>query len=345
MKDIIVGISGINAVDNPGPGVGIARALKEDQELSVRIVGLAYDAMEPGIYMDWLMDKAYILPYPSGGHDGFIRRLGHIKESYGLDFIIPCLDVELPIYTRHAGDLLAMGIRTFLPSPEQIRLRGKDRLRDVAPKIGIHCPVFRKVSSCDELCDAITEIGLPVMVKGAFYGAYRAATLQEAVGYCNRISAEWGYPVIVQQVVSGEEMNVCGVGDGEGGSLGLVGIKKMGVTSQGKIWTGVTIRNEAMLAAASAFIREYKWRGPFELECIVNGDDIYLIEINPRFPAWSYFATGVGVNLPANMIRKAFSLPVPAISDYESGKLFIRYTYEIVCDMAPFQTMITQGER
>lgn len=345
MNEIIVGISGINAVDNPGPGVGIARSLKEDPDLSVKIVGLAYDAMEPGIYMDWLIDRAYILPYPSGGCDGFIQRIDFIKKSYGLDFILPCLDLELPVYTRHADRFHAMGIRTFLPSPEQFKLRGKDRLSKVAPKIGIHYPDSRTVASFDELSAAIGDIGLPVMVKGAYYCAFRAATAQEAVGYYNRIVAEWGYPVIVQQVITGEEMNVCGVGDGEGGSLGMVGIKKMGITAQGKIWTGVTIRNERMLAAASAFIREYNWRGPFELECIVNEDKVYLIEINPRFPAWSYFATGVGINLPANMLKKVFSLPVPEISGYASGKLFIRYTYEVICDMAPFQAMITKGER
>ncbi|MGK5091422.1 hypothetical protein WDW89_05305 [Deltaproteobacteria bacterium TL4] len=57
MDEIIVGVSGINAVDNPGPGVGVARSLKEDPELNIKIVGLGYDAMEPGYYMDWLMDK------------------------------------------------------------------------------------------------------------------------------------------------------------------------------------------------------------------------------------------------------------------------------------------------
>ena len=64
MKELIVGISGINAMDNPGPGVGVARSLKADQELAVKIVGLAYDALEPGNYLDWLFDKVFILPYP-----------------------------------------------------------------------------------------------------------------------------------------------------------------------------------------------------------------------------------------------------------------------------------------
>ena len=60
MTDICVGVSGMNAADNPGPGVGVARSLKEDSGLSIKIVGLAYDAMEPGIYIDWLIDKSII---------------------------------------------------------------------------------------------------------------------------------------------------------------------------------------------------------------------------------------------------------------------------------------------
>ena len=27
MKDLAIGVSGINAVDNPGPGIGVARSL------------------------------------------------------------------------------------------------------------------------------------------------------------------------------------------------------------------------------------------------------------------------------------------------------------------------------
>ena len=135
-----------------------------------------------------------------------------------------------------------------------------------------------------------------------------------------------------------------GLGDGEGGSLGLVGIKKISVTALGKIWTGVTIKHQAMLEAAERFIREYRWRGPFELECMARNGDIFLIEVNPRFPAWAYFATGVGVNLPARMVHRALGRDVPPAPDYAAGKLFVRYTYELVTDMDKFQKAITRGE-
>ena len=79
---------------------------------------------------------------------------------------------------------------------------------------------------------------------------------------------------------------------------------------------------------------------------MVDGDTVHLVEINPRFPAWSYLATGVGVNLPARLVRRAQGLPEPEAEgpDYEAGKLFVRYTYELVTEMDRFQKMITTGE-
>ena len=344
--EIKIGISGINAVDNPGPGIGVAKSLKEAKDFKAKILGFAYDAMEPGIYMDWIVDKSFIFPYPSGGHDAFIQRLLYVKHTYGLDFVMPVLDAELPVYIKYSEELERNGIKTFLPSLEQLKLRGKDRLKEIAENIGIDTPASEVVTSYDELYKAIEKIGLPVMVKGAFYKAYRAYTTQEAVSYYNKIVAEWGYPVILQQVVTGDEMNVVAAGDGEGNSLGMVGIKKMWITELGKIWTGITVKNEKMLLAARKFIEIYKWRGAFELECIVNNETgkVYLIEINPRFPAWSYFATGVGVNIAANIVRKAFGLTVVDYPDYEAGKLYIRYTDDLVTDLERFQKIVTRGE-
>ena len=338
-----VAVSGINAVDNPGPGIGIAKGLKES-DLEVSVYGLAYDAMEPGIYMDWLIDKSFVMPYPSEGEELFLQRLLYIKERYGLDAVIPALDAELPLFIKGAELLNSYGIATFLPTQEQFKLRGKDRLPEVAEKIGVKVPKTVVVTSYEELLKALEEVGYPAMIKGIFYKAYKAYNVGEATNYFNAIAAEWGYPIIVQQVVSGEEMNVVGVGDGEGGHFGLVGIKKLWITSLGKIWTGVTVKNEALLEAAQRFVEAFKWRGAFEFECIVNGSTVYLIEVNPRFPAWVYFATGVGVNLPARLLKAALGLEVERDWNYEAGKLYVRFTDDLVTDMSKFQKVVTSGE-
>jgi carbamoyl-phosphate synthase large subunit len=343
-RPIFVGVSGINAVDNPGPGIGVARSLKEDPELDVRIIGLAYDALEPGIYLDWVVDKSYLMPYLSDGGEAHFERLLQIQEKYGLNHVIPNLDAELPFYIKYADRLAARGIGTFLPNDAQFRLRGKDKLGTLAEKLELQLPRTEVVTSHATLVEAINKIGLPVMVKGCYYQAYRAATAQEASTCYNKLIAAWGYPIIVQEIVAGDELNVVGLGDGEGNSLGLVGIKKTWITSLGKMWTGVTVQNRAMFEAAERFVRLCQWRGPFELECIIAGDDVYLIEINPRFPAWSYVATGVGLNLPAQLLRRSLGLPTTPPGTYPAGKLFVRYSYDMVTDMAPFNSMVARGE-
>jgi carbamoyl-phosphate synthase large subunit len=143
--------------------------------------------------------------------------------------------------------------------------------------------------------------------------------------------------------VGGVEINVVGMGDGHGGLVGAVGVKKAWVTELGKMWTGITVRHPATLAAAEAFVRMSGWRGPFELECMTRGDEVDLIEINPRFPAWVYLATGVGVNLPAALVRGLAGLPVKAAEEYATGRLFVRYSYDLVTDMSRLQQMVTQG--
>ncbi len=344
-QTVNIGITGINAIDNPAPGTGVARSLREDTQLPTKLVGLAYDAMEPGLYMDWLFDRCFIMPYPSGDPETLIERLAQIQDQIGLDCVIPNFDVELPLYIHCAGELAAMGIRSYLPTKAQFALRNKAKLAAIAPEFGSKTPATITVNSITELHTAITELNFPLMIKGSYYKAYRVTTVEQAVQRFYQLTAEWGYPIIVQEVINGTELNLVGVGDGKGGHWGMVAIKKMTVTEMGKIWSGVTIHHEGLRLAAEAFLRHTQWKGAFELECMVDRDGtIYLIEINPRFPAWTYFATGVGINLPARLVRAALGLPIPVNQEYAAGKLLMRYTYEIVTDAAPLQALVTMGE-
>ena len=346
MKSPIIGVTGINAIDNPGPGTGVARSLREDTSFPMQIVGLAYDALEPGLYMDWLFDRRYIMPYPSADPEVIIDRLLQIKKQFGLDCIIPNFDVELPLYIRCSQTLQNLGIHTYLPTKAQFAFRNKANLVEAAKNWGVSTPQTITVTSLSELQEAISDIGFPLMIKGPYYKAYRVSSREEAIQRFHQLAAEWGYPIILQEIVSGVELNLVGVGNGEGNHFGMVAIKKMSVTDLGKIWSGVTIHHPGLMKAAEAFLQHTRWKGAFELECIAADDGtIYLIEINPRFPAWTYFATGVGINLPSRLVQAALGLDLPDLEAYSPGKLFMRYTYEIVTDATPLQALVTLGER
>jgi carbamoyl-phosphate synthase large subunit len=76
---------------------------------------------------------------------------------------------------------------------------------------------------------------------------------------------------------------------------------------------------------------------------VVN-DDVFLIEINPRFPAWVYFATGVGINLPQQLINIANNQDVKTQLQYEVGKMYVRFTDEVIVDFSEFATLMSKKE-
>jgi carbamoyl-phosphate synthase large subunit len=342
---INVAVSGINTIDNPGPGAGICRALKESG-MDVRTIGLAYDALEPGIYLDHIIDKSYIMPYPSGSRESFIDRIKDINSREGIDVIISALDAELPIYMDIEPVLKDMGIKMLIPTKEMFRLRDKLRLKELAEKIGVKAPEYLSCTSLTDLHEAAKKLGFPLMVKGPFYEAYKANSIGEAEGYFTKIALAWGYPIIAQKFIQGDEYDVIGCGDGNGNDMGVFAIRKMTITKLGKVWNAVSVRNEKLISATKKVVKGLSWRGGFEFEVLLEDktQDIYVLEINPRFPAWVYFPAGCGINLPARMVQLLTGQQYDTHSDYKSGKLMIRYTNELVKDISDFEQVSTFGE-
>jgi carbamoyl-phosphate synthase large subunit len=45
--NVTVAVTGMNATDNPAPGVAVARSLRHEPQFQGRVVGLGYDALDP----------------------------------------------------------------------------------------------------------------------------------------------------------------------------------------------------------------------------------------------------------------------------------------------------------
>jgi len=336
-----VAVSGLNNTDNPAPGIPVIKSIQEKNE----IVGFSYDPNEPGNYMG-LTDKTYLMPYPSLGFEELQARLEYIQKNEGLDGIIPNLDAELPLYIKYQEKIEAMGIKLCLPSLENFELRNKNKLDPLAKELGMTYPKTYEISSEKELYEILEEKDgkFPLMIKGNYYKAYMAHNMESAIENFYKISNEWGFPVLVQEVVTGEELNLVGVGDGDGNLAGAVAIKKLTTTDIGKIWTGVTIQNEKLMQIAKDFVAHTKWRGPFELECIVSMNNVFMIEINPRFPAWVYFATEIGVNLPQMVVDIMQGKEIVPQLTYPQNKMYVRYTGEFVTDFTDFMKLLATKE-
>lgn len=151
--------------------------------------------------------------------------------------------------------------------------------------------------------------------------------------------------MLVQQYVHGSEVNVCGIGDGTGRTLGAVPMRKLYITDKGKAWAGVSLDDDELIKVTRRLVKATQWKGPFELEFMKTTDDEYfLIEINPRFPAWCYLTVGCGQNQVESLVNLTMGKDVKPFDTYEAGKMFIRYSYDMIVNMKEFEQISTIGE-
>jgi carbamoyl-phosphate synthase large subunit len=343
---ITVAITGMNALpENPGPGLAVARCLREALGEGVRIIGLGYDALDPGMYLDTYTDVAYLLSYPLHGSEALLERLQEIQRIEQIDVLIPCLDAELPLMVALAEQITAMGIRTFLPDATQLQRRTKDRLPELCKTAAVGCPEIQPLNSAAFFYSGEAEgWSYPLVVKGPFYDAKICRNAAEATAAFYAIAAEWGYPVLAQRFIAGEEYNLAALGDGKGAMLGEVMMKKRALTAKGKAWAGIAINDAALGDFARRLVAELKWKGPLEVEVMRDEHGQYqLIEINPRFPAWIYLSQGVGRNLPALLLDLALGRTPEALPASRPGTMFIRYAQETIVELSEFETMMING--
>jgi carbamoyl-phosphate synthase large subunit len=117
------------------------------------------------------------------------------------------------------------------------------------------------------------------------------------------------------------------------------------ITDKGKAWAGITLDDDVLIQLAQQFIKATLWRGGFELEIMRHSSgDLYIMEINPRFPAWIYLTAGAGQNQPASLVKMAMGENVKAFTEYDAGKLFIRYAWDMIVDVSRFQQFTALGE-
>jgi carbamoyl-phosphate synthase large subunit len=340
----IVAVTGLNRGENPQPGYAVVRSLRRVHP-EMTIIGLVYDAMESGIFADDGPDWSYTVPYPTAGTQALLERLDFIRTRHPIDILIPNLDAEIEPLIRLEAPLAERGIKTFLPTLDSFRARSKSNLRKLCQSCDCETPGCEQAFDFAETEAAAEEIGYPVMLKGQFYDAHRAGDEAELSKAFREITRVWGVPVLIQECIAGGEINVMGLGDGDGNVASLCCVRKMIVSSKGKGLAAVTLREPRLEEITRRIVMHLKWRGPFELELMhdESSDVFHIIEMNPRFPAWVDFPSALGLNYPSQIVSLLTEGTMGPTVEIPPGRFFLRHQTELIGSMDELAALMTEG--
>lgn len=343
-RPFTVAVTGLEGRDNPYPGVAIARALRAARGRSLRIVGLAYDPLLTGAFRRDLFDHVVLTALPADPPATQLRRLFEIHDDLGLDAVIPALDSELPLFARHADALRARGILSLLPPLAAVQARMKPRLQDLCARSGTACPRTAIVTDPHTLL-ADPSWPFPYFLKGSLADARPVRDAGEMLAVFGRLARRWGYPILAQEPVNGDEYDVCAVARPGGEPAAMAAMRKIGLSRAGKAIAAVFVDDPGAFDVAAALMRHLRWAGPLEVELVRDHSSgrFHLIEINARFPAWVAATAGPGPNLPDVLLRLLRNEELPATTTTPAGAAFVRISRTTLSDISLAGDLLATG--
>ncbi len=168
-----------------------------------------------------------------------------------------------------------------------------------------------------------------VWLKGPYYEAVKTRTWAEFQEKRHQLSKAWATNnLFLQAHVSGYEESIS-FSAYNGELLDCIRMRKRDLTELSKTWAGDVSEVEGeMLESLREMVRRINWTGGAELEMVRDADDhLWLLEVNPRYPAWIHGATITGRNIPAALVEGATG--AKAAETVALGEEFTRVVLEI----------------
>ena len=191
--------------------------------------------------------------------------------------------------------LIKMGVKILGTSAENVDAAEDRELFDgILEECQIPRPAGQTVFTAEEAKKAANELGYPVLVRPSYVLggqgmqiAINDEDVEQYIGVINRIAQE--HPILVDKYLQGKEIEVDAVCDGE--DILIPGI--MEHIERAGIHSGDSISvypSQSISQKAKEMIEEYTKRlarslhvvGMINIQFIVCGEEVYVIEVNPR---------------------------------------------------------------
>jgi carbamoyl-phosphate synthase large subunit len=194
-----------------------------------------------------------------------------------------------------AEPLARAGVPILGTSPESIALaEDRDLFEQLLARLNVPKPDGRAVRSYEDARRVAEEIGYPVLVRPSFVLGGRAMEIVYSPNHLEHFFAEAlaanpGQPVLVDKYLRGQEAEVDVISDGIDTLVpGIMEhIERAGVHSGDSmaVYPPVSLGRDVecrIVEVACALARELGVRGLMNIQFVIEGGEVFVLEVNPR---------------------------------------------------------------
>jgi diaminopimelate decarboxylase len=316
-------VSGLYCGGNPQPGVGIVRSLRQGFPFAT-LVGVEYTTRVSGIHWNELDDLWIQRPWDELNLEAYGEKVRALIDGGAL--WISGSDLE----AMWLGTLFPDGHPNLLaPSSAALKRIAKPAV-EASARLPLKVPTFVSTDLPDwELHAFCRQHDWQVWLKGPYYDAARIRSWDGFLAAHKALTTVWSTDrLFLQAHVTGYEESVM-LAAYRGELLDCVSMRKRDITPEGKTWAGdVSTVEPEFEAPLREMVRDLNWTGGGEVEMIRDAaGQLWLLEMNPRFPAWVHGATIAGHNLPAQLVEAAACVNARKVQPH--GTEFTRVVLEV----------------
>lgn len=262
-------------------------------------------------------DRSYVTPHQTD--DNYIDAILSICEENKIDALIPLNDWEVPKLSEREKDFEKLNVKLFIPPLKEVRkIRDKWNYRDFLGEIGIKAPTaFLTVEDAKKAVEN-GEVKFPLIVKprngSASVGVEIVHSEEELECAYKLVMVKVKHTpiakdsllrpeenIMIEQVVEGEKYSLDIVNDLDGNYLTSFARKQLAMRG-GDVDRAVTSHQDELVNMGRKIGFHLKHRGYLNTDVFFDGEDYYVIDINPRFGGGYVFSHHAGANIPAAFI-------------------------------------------
>jgi carbamoyl-phosphate synthase large subunit len=301
--------------------VPLVRAFRDAVEKTVkgRVITTDINPLSPALYFG---HKHHIVPLTTDRY--YIPIIESICDAEEVDLVIPTIDDELPIFGRVLGRFKELGIAVAVSS-EQTSIICNDKYETFlfCKRQGIQTPMTRLANEVD-----FSNIQYPVYVKPRFgRGSVNVFVVHNEAQL--RLFIDYVPDAIVQDHLAGKEFTVDVLSDFNGRVLSVVPRERL-VIRAGVSDKGITRKHAEVIAFAKDIAEKLQIVGPANIQCKLDGRDISLIEINPRFSGGIPLTIAAGADFTNWLVQLTAGIEVkPQIGKFQDALAMMSFEESI----------------
>ena len=263
-----------------------------------------------------LADADVAIEVPSVYHSDYLNVLNTIIRDYNVDMVIPLNDMELPLMSENKRLFQESGANVIVSDPNVIALcADKWQTYNYFKDLNIATPLsFLKI---EDVVEAVAKkvLSYPIILKPRWgsgsigieevrseeelYLAYKLLLIKiEKSLIANMHDDEFVDTIIFQQKIDGQEYGVDILNDFNGNYHAAFVRKKLAMRA-GETDKAVTIIDNKFLEIVQKVGEATKHIGIMDCDFFVYDNEVYFLEMNPRFGGGYPFSHEAGVNIPA----------------------------------------------